>query len=101
MVILIPNKANMYGNSSSIRFFGTSRINPGVEFLRIVTLAFGPTELQPPAGARNRRKATVKIRRNTATGFIRLDPNIAIGFYLVRHRYLILLTSYKFSFLYS
>ena len=30
--------------------------------------------LEPPAGARNSRKATVKKRRNTAPGFIQLDP---------------------------
>ena len=34
-----------------------------------------PAELETPAGARNRRKATVKIRRNMALGVIRLDPN--------------------------
>ena len=51
---------------------GSSRINPGAEFLRIfiVTLIgyFRLSYLMVgdcPAGARNRRKATVKIRRNT------------------------------------
>ena len=29
--------------------------------------------LEPPEAARNRRKATVKIRRNTARGFIQID----------------------------
>ncbi len=35
-----------------------------------------PAGLEAPAGARNRKKATVKIRRNTASGFIRQDPII-------------------------
>ena len=39
----------------------------------------GPAKLMPPAGARNNRKATVKMRINTAPEFIRLDPN---NFYL-------------------
>ena len=35
----------------------------------------GPAGLEPPAGVRKRRKATVKKRRNTAPGFKALDPN--------------------------
>ena len=35
---------------------------------------FGPTVLDPPAGARNRRKYNVKIRRNPSPEIIRLDP---------------------------
>ena len=35
---------------------------------------FGPVGLEPPAGFRKRRKATVKKRRNTAPGFKALDP---------------------------
>ncbi len=34
-----------------------------------------PSGLEPPTGARNRSKATVKILRNMAPGFIRIDPN--------------------------
>ncbi len=33
-----------------------------------------PAGLEPPAGVIKRRKATVKKRRNTATGFKALDP---------------------------
>ncbi len=33
-----------------------------------------PAGLEPPAGVRKRRKATVKKRRNTAHGFEALDP---------------------------
>ena len=33
----------------------------------------GPAGLEPPAGVRKRRKATVKNRRNPAPGFIGLD----------------------------
>ena len=35
---------------------------------------FGPAGLEPPAGARNRRKASVNKRRNPAPGFNTLDP---------------------------
>ena len=33
----------------------------------------GPAGLEPPAGARNRRKASVKKRRHPAPGFKALD----------------------------
>ncbi len=65
-------------------FIGTSALNPRAGFLRIFTLAFdslgylrvndNPAGLQPPAGARKRRKASVKKRRNTALGIKPLDP---------------------------
>jgi len=35
-----------------------------------------PAKLESPAGARKRRKASVKKRRNTAPRFKRLDPKI-------------------------
>ena len=35
----------------------------------------GPAGLEPPAGARKRRKASAKKRRNTTPGFKALDPN--------------------------
>ncbi len=35
-----------------------------------------PAGLEPPAGVRKNRKATVKKRRNPAPGFKALDPNI-------------------------
>ncbi len=60
--------------------------NPGAGFLRIFTLAFDKLRVNDsPMGlenwahrvraGRNRSEATVKIRRNTAPGFIRLDPD--------------------------
>ena len=36
----------------------------------------GSAGLEPPAGVRKRRKATLKKRRNTAPGFKALDPKI-------------------------
>ena len=38
----------------------------------------GPEGLEPPAGARKRRKATLKKQRNPAPGFNTLDPNAEI-----------------------
>ncbi len=40
-----------------------------------------PAGLGPPAEARNRRKATVTKRRNTAPGFYTPDPKIVIIFW--------------------
>ena len=37
-----------------------------------------PAGLEPPAGASNRRKGTVKIRRKMSPKFIRLDPHIVL-----------------------
>ena len=34
----------------------------------------GSAGLEPPAGARNGRKASLKIRRNPSPGILRLDP---------------------------
>ena len=42
----------------------------------LVGLKIGPAGLELPAGARNKRKGTVKKRRNTAPGFKALDPFI-------------------------
>ncbi len=39
-----------------------------------------PAGLEPPSEARNRRKATLKIQRNTTPGIIRLDPKCHILF---------------------
>ncbi len=63
----------------------TSVLNPGAGFLRIFIISFDrlgfvrvndcPAGLGPPAGAKNRRKATVTKRRNTAPGFNTPDPD--------------------------
>ncbi len=39
----------------------------------------GPEGLEPPAGAKKRRKASLKKRRNTAPGFKELDPKFQLG----------------------
>ncbi len=41
-----------------------------------------PQGLEPPAGVRKRRKATVKKRRNTAPEFKALDPNFVFKAFL-------------------
>ena len=72
------------------KLFGTSALNPGAWFLPIFTVCFWkvrlsylrvndcPAGLEPTAGARKRRQASVTNRRNTAPGFNKLDSIILL-----------------------